>query len=513
MKKQSLVKGTIILGMAGIIAKFLGLFFRWPLVMLVGDEGVGYYQMAYPLLGFFIAVASGIPIAVSKLVSECNAVNDREGSFAILKKAIIIMSIIGFGFTLSMILFSDSIMSFLKWDHKVYYSLIGVSFAPIIVGLMSAFRGFFQGYQNMTPTAVSEIIEQIGRIVIGIGLAYILVSYGVEYSAGGATLGASVGGLFGLIYLYLKYIKVKREWGIKKVKNDTEVMSKVLRVAIPISVGAAVISSVNLIDSALVPQLLVKGGHTYKEAAVLLGQLSGKAGILVNVPLTISIALSSSIVPIISELFALNNREELKRKIEGAMNISMAIAIPSAVGLAILASPILNTIFPGHGDGGEILSYCSVAIPFMAITQTSTSVLQGTGKYIMPVINLLIGCIVKIIATIILVPDISFGINGAAIGTIVGYIVTAILNILYLKLSVKVKINYIKIFIKNTITSGVMGIFVYIAYNNLKENISSIPVITLISIGIGVIIYTLLVIAFGVVDISEVKKKVKRRRA
>ena len=131
--------------------------------MLVGDEGVGYYQMAYPLLGFFIAVASGIPIAVSKLVSECNAVNDREGSFAILKKAIIIMSIIGFGFTLSMILFSDSIMSFLKWDHKVYYSLIGVSFAPIVVGLMSAFRGFFQGYQNMTPTAVSEIIEQIAN--------------------------------------------------------------------------------------------------------------------------------------------------------------------------------------------------------------------------------------------------------------------------------------------------------------------------------------------------------------
>ena len=494
MKKQSLVKGTLILGMAGIIAKFLGLFFRWPLVMLVGDEGVGYYQMAYPLLGFFIAVASGIPIAVSKLVSECNAVNDREGSFAILKKAIIIMLIIGCGFTLSMILFS-------------------VSFAPIIVGLMSAFRGFFQGYQNMTPTAVSEIIEQIGRIVIGIGLAYILISYGVEYSAGGATLGASVGGLFGLIYLYLKYIKVKKEWGIKKIKNDTEIMSKVLRVSIPISVGAAVISSVNLIDSALVPQLLVKGGHTYKEAAILLGQLSGKAGILVNVPLTISIALSSSIVPIISELFALGKREELKRKIEGAMNISMAIAFPSAVGLAILASPILNTIFPGHGDGGEILSYCSVAIPFMAITQTSTSVLQGTGKYVMPVINLLIGCVVKIITTIILVPDVSFGINGAAIGTILGYIVTVVLNLIYLGLSTKSKINYIKIFTKNIITSGIMGIFVYVVYNKLKENISVVPVITLISIGIGVIIYTLLVIAFGVVDISEVKKKVKRRRA
>ena len=365
----------------------------------------------------------------------------------------------------------------------------------------------------MTPTAVSEIIEQIGRIVIGIGLAYILISYGVEYSAGGATLGASVGGLFGLIYLYLKYIKVKKEWGIKKIKNDTEIMSKVLRVSIPISVGAAVISSVNLIDSALVPQLLVKGGHTYKEAAILLGQLSGKAGILVNVPLTISIALSSSIVPIISELFALGKREELKRKIEGAMNISMAIAFPSAVGLAILASPILNTIFPGHGDGGEILSYCSVAIPFMAITQTSTSVLQGTGKYVMPVINLLIGCVVKIITTIILVPDVSFGINGAAIGTILGYIVTVVLNLIYLGLSTKSKINYIKIFTKNIITSGIMGIFVYVVYNKLKENISVVPVITLISIGIGVIIYTLLVIAFGVVDISEVKKKVKRRRA
>ena len=175
MNKQSLIKGSIILGSAGILTRFLGLFFRWPLIMLIGDEGIGYYQMSYPLYMFFIAMASGVPVAISKMISEKNATNDIYGSFEVMKESAILMAIIGTGTTLSLFFFAKEIIVLLKWDAKAYYSLIGISFAPIVISFVTIFRGFFQGLQNMTPSAISQIIEQIGRVIFGVGLAIVLL--------------------------------------------------------------------------------------------------------------------------------------------------------------------------------------------------------------------------------------------------------------------------------------------------------------------------------------------------
>ena len=184
MKKQSLIKGSLILGIAGILTRFLGLFFRWPLIMLIGDEGVGYYQMSYPLYMFFVAMASGIPVAMSKMVSEKNAEGDINGSFEVTKEAAILMLVIGTGTSVILFSFATPIVRFLQWDYRAYYSLIGISFAHIIISMMTVFRGFFQGLQNMTPSAISQILEQIGRVVVGVGLAIILLPKGIEYSAG-----------------------------------------------------------------------------------------------------------------------------------------------------------------------------------------------------------------------------------------------------------------------------------------------------------------------------------------
>ena len=194
MKKQSLIKGSLILGISGIVARFLGLFFRWPLIMLVGDEGVGYYQMSYPLYMFFVAMASGIPVAMSKIISENNAMGDIKGSFEVVKESTILMAIIGTGTSLILFLFAQPIVNLLQWDQKAYYSLIGISFAPIIISIMTIYRGFFQGFQNMTPSAISQIFEQIGRVVVGVGLAILLLPKGIEFSAGGAAFGAAAGG-------------------------------------------------------------------------------------------------------------------------------------------------------------------------------------------------------------------------------------------------------------------------------------------------------------------------------
>lgn len=216
MKKQSLIRGSIILGVAGILTRFLGLFFRWPLIMLIGDEGIGYYQMSYPLYMFFIAMASGVPVAISKMISEKNATNDIYGSFEVMKESAILMTIIGTGTTLALFFFAKPIVLFLKWDPKAYYSLIGISFAPIVISFVTIFRGFFQGLQNMTPSAISQIIEQIGRVIFGVGLAVFLLPRGIEYSAGGAAFGATAGAVLGGAYLYSNYKRVKKRYAIKK---------------------------------------------------------------------------------------------------------------------------------------------------------------------------------------------------------------------------------------------------------------------------------------------------------
>ena len=190
MKKQSLIKGSIVLGVAGIFAKFLGLFFRWPLIMLIGDEGVGYYQMSYPLYMFFVAFASGMPIAISKIVSERIAVDDIDGAFETSRTSMRFMIIFGACMSAFLFIGAPFIVRLLKWDPKSYYSVLGISFAPISVCVMFALRGFFQGFQNMNSTAVSQIIEQLGRVVVGVGLAFLFFRRGIEFSAGGAAFGA-----------------------------------------------------------------------------------------------------------------------------------------------------------------------------------------------------------------------------------------------------------------------------------------------------------------------------------
>ncbi|MHC1685525.1 MAG: oligosaccharide flippase family protein [Clostridiaceae bacterium] len=512
MKKQSLLKGTLILGMAGIISKFLGLFFRWPLIMMIGDEGMGYYQMAYPLFLFFIGVASGIPIAVSKLVSERDAVGDSEGAISVLHKALIFMFIIGGGFTAAMLIFARPIASFLKWDPNAYYSLLGISFAPIIIGFVSAFRGYFQGLQNMTPTAISEIVEQIARVIVGVGLAYLLLSRGIQYSAGGAAVGVSAGGIFGLAYLYKKYRKNRRELGIKKVRNSNYIMGKLLQVALPISIGSIITSMLGLLDSALVPQLLLMAGYTQRESTILLGQLSGKASVIVNVPLSLSFALCASIVPIIATAYFTNNRMELERKTQHAISISMSIAIPSMFGIFFMAQPILNLLFPGHAEGYTILKYMAVVIPFMILAQTTTAILQGSGHYFKPVVHIFIACIIKAAITVVLVPIPEINVNGAVTGSIVGYIFASILNTITLIKKLHVKIDFYKSIIKPAYASVAMVTVVVYLHSFLYIKFHKEIIATATSIFAGGMLYLFLIALLGIFDLDVIKEKLFGKR-
>ncbi|MFL0195144.1 oligosaccharide flippase family protein [Clostridium sp. WILCCON 0269] len=511
MKKQSLIKGTIILGAAGIIAKFLGLFFRWPLQMLIGDEGVGYYQMSFPLYMFFIAVASGIPVAVSKMVSERNATGDYEGVIQVLRKSVLLMFVLGTGFTAILLIFSNPIIHFLKWDKKSYYSLVAIAFAPMFISIMSAFRGFFQGLQNMNYTAISQIIEQIGRILVGVGLAYLLLPKGIEYSAGGAALGAAAGGIFGGVYLIIKYIYVRRQISVFKVSDNKDILTKLLYIAVPVSLGAAVSSIMSLIDSALVPQKLLEAGFTYRDAAILYGQLTGKAFILINVPLTLSAALCASLMPIIAESHVLNKKADVINKVDLSFRLSTVIGFPSVLGLYTLAYPILNLIFPGQSAGFEILQYSAICIPFIILVQTSTAILQGVGYYIRPVLNLGVGCVVKIIITLFMVPVPSVNIYGAIIGSIAGYAITCILNIIFLSRNLRININYFQTMVKPAFASLFMIVSVVIIYCYVYNYTMSSRIACFLAIISGLIIYIPLIVVFRIFKYSYIKSRFLKR--
>lgn len=511
MKKQSLIKGSLVLGIAGISARFLGLFFRWPLIMLIGDEGVGYYQMSYPLYMFFIAIASGLPVAMSKMISERNALNDINGSFQVMKESSYLMITIGAGTTLALFFFAKPIISFLKWDSKAYYSLIGISFAPFIISFTTIFRGFFQGLQNMTPSAISQILEQIGRVIFGVGLAVLLLPKGIEFSAGGAAFGATAGAVLGGSYLFSKYRKIKKTFKVKKIKTNTEVLNSILKIAIPISLGTTVGSIMNLIDSILVPQKLLQAGLNNTQTTILYAQLTGKAAVITNIPLTLSMAICTSLIPIIAENYILNKKAELKNKIDAAMKMAAVIALPSTFGLFFLSSPILNLIFPGRAEGADILKYLSISIPFIIITQTTTSILQGTGNYIKPVINLFIGCIVKVILTSALVSLPELNIYGAVIASIGAYVTASILNLMTLRICLKITMNFYEILIKPCFAATIMMIFVLLSYNSIYINIGSNGLSCLISIFLGMIVYIILIIVFKVFEVDEIKKRLRRK--
>ncbi|MGL5615864.1 MAG: putative polysaccharide biosynthesis protein [Sarcina sp.] len=510
MNKQSLIKGSLILGVAGIIAKFLGLFFRWPIIMLIGDEGLGYYQLVYPLYGFFIAIATGIPIALSKIISENNVLGREKENFTVMNVAMKLMFVLSISTSFLMIFFGKDIIRLFNWPEEAYYSMLGISLAPMFIAIINPVRGFFQGYQNMTPSAISQLIEQLGRVAVGVGMAFLLIPYGIDAAAGGASFGAAAGAFLASLYLFYKYRKERVKHKFVKIKSKAN-LKKLLAMAIPISIGAAVVSVMGMIDAILVPKKLLEAGFTAQEATILFSQFTGKAAALVHIPLTLSVALCASIIPIIAEKYLIHNKEELNQKISMAMKMSFVIAIPCCLGLFFLAEPIMLTIFPGKEGGANILRYLSLSIPFMTLTQISTSILQAVGSYIKPIVNMFIAVIIKIVLTVVLVPIESLNVQGAVIATIASYVVVSILNIVAMKLKLRYKTDLKEVLWKPILAAIIMMIGTLTLFLFLLERMESIVLNCVISISIGGVIYIILVLVLGIFDYQYFKGKVENK--
>jgi len=514
MKRQSFLKGVILLTAAGIIVKFIGFVYRVVLTNLpgYGDEGNGIYGAGFQVYLILYAISTtGFPAAISRMVAEKIAGNDWRGAHKVFKVSLVLLSITGFSLSLAFFLCSGHIARIIS-NERTKYTMIALSPTIFFVSLMAVFRGYFQGMRDMSPQANSQIIEQLGKTIATIILAYLLLPYGVEMAAAGATLGTTIGAAVGAAYLMSLYNMRKKElWSnirsfcIKKNQDSVpHIIKNLIKVSVPVSLGAVILTAANLIDLATVMSLLSKAGIDSGAANRLYGILTGKCYVLVNFPVAVSMALATSLVPTIAGAKANRDYRSVREKILISLRLTILIGLPSSAGMAILAGPILKMLFPGSSEGAYLLSISAFITVFMGMTQTLAGILQGLGKVLIPACSLFIGALVKLAINFLLMPLPGINIKGAVYGTLACYIVSTVINMVALKRNFRLNLDIYNLIIKPVIATAIMSVFTYFAYYYLYMLTTSNFISTMASILISVAIFGILIMALRVVRTEEI---------
>lgn len=396
-------------------------------------------------------------------------------------------------FVLSVLMFFGS--SFLIDEHiiresRAYYSLIALAPAIFFTTIIAGYRGYLQGWQQMTPTALSQIVEQLVRVVVMLGFAALLLPYGLDYAAGGASLGAGAGGLAAWLVLVYYYYKLKRSLPVDGPVFEQEKIKDILKrlvvLAIPISLSSIMLPVVSNLDLLIVPRRLEVAGYATHQATALFGYLTGMSVPLINLATILTAAMAMSLVPAISHSFTLKEYGEIRERTATSMRIAFLVTIPFSVILYVMAEPIVTFIYnaPAAADATRAVA---IAICFLGLHQISTAILQGLKKPKIPVINMALACIVKVLCNWFLVAIPAFGITGAAYATVADIGVAAVLNMCFIYREIGYVIE-VKVILKNIVSAAVMGVAMYFMYPYLFSHIGLFLALFL-SCVIGSVIY------------------------
>lgn len=517
MRKNSFIQGALILTVAGILVKFIGAFSRIYLSRLLGGEGIGLYQMAYPIYLLCLSVSSaGLPVAISIMVAERNAVNDYLGGQKVFRISMLALFLTGTLF--SALLFFGAgwlVETGIVRDPRAYWSLLALSPAVFCATLLATLRGYFQGLQLMTPTAVSQIMEQIVRVVTMIAFAVLLLPYGLEYGAAGATLGAAPGAFMGIIVL-IGFYYMTRNWRRElegnqdpsiRMQSAFYIIKRLLILAVPVSLANIMLPIVSNIDLFIVPRRLEVAGFAVEEATTLFGYLTGMATALVNMPTIVTASLAASLVPVISEAVAQKRHDTIMNRIDTAMRLANIITIPAFVGMCVIATPISAMLY-ATPDAGPCIAVMSFGIFLLGVQQVTTGVLQGMGKTAIPFLNMVASACVKVFLSWNLTALPAWGVLGAAWATNADFGVAAILNLLFLYKYRRYTMDFLHT-LKLFIVAGIMGAVVVGVYHFGYSLIPSNTLVTLAAIGVGGVVYLLGIIMIRAVrpeDVSGIPK-------
>ncbi|MBP7278361.1 MAG: polysaccharide biosynthesis protein [Sedimentibacter sp.] len=516
MSKESFIKGAAILSIAGLFVKILGAVYRIPLTNLIGTEGIGHYQPAYNIYNLLLVVSlSGFPTAIAKMVSERRALNNYKGAYQVYKIAGWGLFLIGLVSSIFVLIFARNLVTFLGFPGS-YYSMLALVPALFAVPLLSAYRGFFQGMQNMTPIALSQLIEQIFRVAVGLYLAYALAGTGLEEAAAGATFGASAGGIAALILIYIMFIfskkSIKEEISVSK-NNEAEpvqyVIKSLLYIAVPITIGASIAPLMGNMDSFIVSNRLAALGYTVEEYTDMFGELSGTAQTLINFPQVFSTAVAMSLVPSITEAFTKKQGIRLNETANAGVKMSLIIGLPCGIGLFMLAEPIIALLYPSigpakHASSGALLEILSIGVIFLTLVQAFTAILQSVNKQFHPVKNLALGLIVKVVLSYMLIGIPNINIKGAAISTTFAYLFVALFNWYDIN-KTKIKIDLIKVSSRALLSTAAMAVTVWISFSVILSAIGSRNLATLGSIAIAGTVYVICLFITGAITKEDLE--------
>lgn len=521
-KKSSFIKGATILGLAGIFIKILGASFKLPLLNWIGAEGSSYFMAPYPIYNWLLVVSTaGIPTAIARLIAEKETEGDTHGIFKIVSSIIKPMAVISV-IIFAILFFGAGPISRMVQLPQAELAFKTIAPALLFVPMMSVFRGFFQGIQKMQGFAITQIVEQMIRVIVGLGLAYVIwfhIKGGPANAAAGATFGAAAGAFVGFIVSYsiYKYIKSKNYAKALKLPqthpedSTLDIIKQVLIISIPITIGASIMPTMNSIDLMLVVSRLNDIG--IPNAKELYGILTGFAVTIVNFPQILTASLQISLVPAVTQLFVIyqkthdeKDRIHLSNTINAGIKIALIIGVPCAIGLVTLSEPVMLLLYSKQREsaiiGAEILNVLAWDLIFLAVYQATTGILQGIKMQMKPAINLGIGMIFKVVLTYVLVGNPNFGITGAAISTVVAFGVASLLNVWTLAKQPYLDIHILKLAIKPVMSGLVMGAFVVVAYSPL-EGILGGKLATVATIGIAAIIYGVLIIVTKTLSAEE----------
>ena len=525
-KPNTFFGGAAILAMGILVVKVIGLFYKIPLVNIIGSEGSADFNNAYNIYSVLLTISTAsLPVAVSKMVSEANALgrqNQVHKVFRLSLAAFLTLGVVSF----LIMYFGSEQLAGMMHDSLAAAGIRALAPAVICVGCLSAFRGYAQGHGNMTPTAVSQILEALCKLVIGLGLAYWLVRAGQpsHVAAAGAITGVTVGTILALAYMIFNFVstRMREEKDTQDAPDSARrILSTLMKIAIPITISSSMVGIVTVIDSALVQGQIQKvlisdpdSWALYQQvvdfapleaardawqqavssgaAAEAVSQLYGAVELaaenisrslygnysgaltIYNLPLSLMAAITASVIAAVSAALARRDRRGAARITGSALRITALLAFPMGVGLFVLGTPIIRLIFPelDASVAGPLLSTLGIASIFVCLMLVCNSVLQAHGFINLPVVIMALGGVVKIVTNYNLVAVPTIGISGAPVGNVLCFGLCMVLDLVVIARVIHGRPDYLPLLAKPAAAAGVMGLGAWAVYGLLSKLLS-----------------------------------------
>ena len=506
-KKQNFLQGTALLAMATVIVKLVGALYKVPLNAIIGEKGFGYFSTAYEIYNILLMISTaGLPVAMSRMISEASSL-DHYGQvrqvYATAKRIFLLLGIVG---SVLMTAFCRPLARF--WNQPDAWAAIGfLGPCVLLICIMSAYRGFFQGQSNMIPTAVSQVLEVVTKLVVGMAaaVAFLKATADISLAAGGAILGVTASCLVSAVYLFRcfrkSYVQLPETGDAPKSFRATA--KELLKIAVPITVSSTILSIITSLSSKIYMGRLLGSGITQDAADTMRG-VHVMTQTIYNMPCAFITPITVSIIPAITAQITLKKFRETRMTEESAIRITGIFAMPCAIGLICLAKPITALLGGYTGENlelaGQMMTVLGISVVFNALVLVTTAIMQAHGNVNRPVVNMLIGGIVKLIIVYVLTGNRAIGIVGTPIGTLTSYVVICILNVFSIRSLVPDPPRFLVNLVRPLLASLVMGAAVRLSWWCLSMlGLSSRVLLAGLPVAVGIVVYALSAIILKVI--------------